>query len=122
MKSQQQIAVIFEVEPASGKKEEYLDIAAELKSSLMKIRGFISIERFQSLNNPEKMLSLSFWESEEAIREWRTLEQHRVAQTMGREKIFKDYHLRVAQVIRNYGMFDRVEVPSDSKSTHDKEL
>jgi pimeloyl-ACP methyl ester carboxylesterase/heme-degrading monooxygenase HmoA len=113
------IAVIFEVIPADGHKDEYLDIALSLKPELEKIKGFISIERFQSIYHPEKILSLSFWENEQAIAEWRNMEIHRKAQVKGRKYIFKDYHLRIAQVVRDYGMFDRKEVPMDSKSFHD---
>jgi pimeloyl-ACP methyl ester carboxylesterase/heme-degrading monooxygenase HmoA len=112
------IAVIFEVIPAEGKKEEYLDIALQLKPQLEKIKGFTSIERFQSIYHPEKILSLSFWESEEAIKEWRNLEAHRAAQAKGRSEVFKDYHLRIAQVVRDYGMFDRAEAPLDSRKYH----
>jgi len=112
------IAVIFEVIPANGHKDDYLNLALSLKPELEKIKGFISIERFQSLYHPEKILSLSFWESEEAIQEWRNLEVHRSTQSKGREYIFKDYHLRIAQVVRDYGMFDRKEAPADSKSYH----
>jgi len=114
------IAVIFEVNPLKGHKDEYLSIAANLKSELEKIKGFISIERFQSIYNPDKILSLSFWESEEAIQQWRNLEVHRQAQSKGREYIFKDYHLRIAHVVRDYGMFDRKEAPMDSNSFHKK--
>lgn len=112
------IAVIFEVIPAEGKKQEYLDIAAKLKPELEKIDGFISIERFQSLTHSEKILSLSFWRDEEAIKNWRNLELHRNAQAKGRKDIFKDYHLRIADVVRDYGMFDRNEAPADSRSFH----
>ena len=112
------IAVVFEVIPADGHKDEYLNIALSLKPELEKIKGFISIDRFQSIYHPEKILSLSFRESEEAIQQWRNLEMHRTAQLKGREYIFKDYHLRIAQVVRDYGMFDRKEVPKDSKSYH----
>jgi heme-degrading monooxygenase HmoA len=115
-----QIAVIFEVIPANEYKEEYLNIALRLKPELEKIKGFISIERFQSIYHPEKILSLSFWENEEAVREWRNLKIHRDAQSKGREYIFEDYHLRIAEVIRDYGMFDRSEAPVDSKSSLDK--
>jgi heme-degrading monooxygenase HmoA len=112
------IAVIFEVIPAEGRKQEYLDIAASLRTELDKIKGFISIERFQSLSHPEKILSLSFWEDEEAVADWRNLELHRAAQTKGRDYIFNDYHLRIAQVARDYGMFDRDEAPVDSRVAH----
>jgi len=112
------IAVIFEVIPAEGEKQEYLDIAAKLKPELEKIDGFISVERFQSLTHPEKILSLSFWRDEDAIQHWRTLELHRDAQAKGRSYIFKDYHLRIADVVRDYGMFDRKEAPADSKQYH----
>lgn len=108
------IAVIFEVWPNSGRKQEYLDIAAKLKSELEKMDGFISIERFQSLSDETKLLSLSFWRDEEAVRRWRNFPEHRDAQRMGRESVFRDYRLRVVSVIRDYGMNDRAQVPHDS--------
>lgn len=114
------ITVIFEVVPANGKRDEYLDIAARLKSELIKIKGFISIERFQSLVDPEKILSLSFWETEESVRDWRNTEMHRAAQAVGRTSVFKDYRLRVAVVERDYGKNDRAEVPPDSRKFHQK--
>ena len=114
------IAVIFEVIPHEGKKQEYLDIAAILKSELQKIEGFISIERFQSLTDPKKILSLSFWKDEESVQQWRNLEIHRSAQAKGRKEIFKGYRLRIAVVSRDYGMFDRKEAPADSKIFHNK--
>lgn len=114
------IAVIFEVIPHEGKKQEYLDIAAILKPELQKIEGFISIERFQSLTDPQKILSLSFWKDEESVQQWRSLEIHRSAQAKGRQEIFKDYRLRIAVVSRDYGMFDRKEAPADSKIFHNK--
>jgi heme-degrading monooxygenase HmoA len=113
------IAVIFEAIPAEGQLDTYLEIAAKLKPELAKIEGFISIERFQSLSITGKVLSLSFWKDEKAVQEWRNIEMHRNAQTKGRESVFKDYHLRIASVIRDYGMFDRKEAPADSKTTHD---
>lgn len=112
------IAVIFEVIPNEGKKGEYLDIAANLRPELDQIDGFISIERFQSFNDPDKVLSLSFWKDEESILQWRNLEMHRFAQAKGREAIFRDYHLRIATVVRDYGMFDRKEAPKDSLNFH----
>lgn len=113
------IAVIFEVYPAEGKTQEYLGIAADLKPLLEEIDGFISIERFSSLVEEGKVLSLSFWRDEAAIEAWRKLETHRLAQAKGRGGVFKDYRLRVAEVNRDYGMVDREEAPSDSRSVHD---
>ena len=107
------IAVIFEVWPNSGRKQEYLDIAARLKPELEKIDGFISVERFQSLSDETKLLSLSFWRDEEAVRRWRNFAEHRVAQRKGRESVFRDYRLRIVSVIRDYGMNDREQVPRD---------
>lgn len=112
------IAVIFEVIPNEGKKEEYLDIAAKLRPELDHIDGFISIERFQSFSDPAKVLSLSFWKDEESIQQWRNLEMHRYAQSKGRNEVFKDYHLRIADVKRDYGMFERKEAPEDSFNFH----
>lgn len=113
------IAVIFEVVPAPGRKQEYLDLAAELRPALEKIDGFISIERFASLTNEGKILSLSIWRDEDAVERWRQLEGHRAAQSKGRGGIFADYRLRVASVIRDYGMFERGEAPADSRALHD---
>lgn len=112
------IAVIFEVIPAEGKMDEYLDIAASLKPELVKIPGFISIERFQSLANAGKILSLSFWKDEESVAQWRNLDAHRRAQGLGRAEVFEDYRLRVAAVVRDYGMNERAQAPADSKAIH----
>jgi heme-degrading monooxygenase HmoA len=112
------IAVIFEVEPHPTQKQNYLDIAAELKPILEKIDGFISVERFQSLSDQNKILSLSFFRDEEAVLEWRNIQKHRRAQSSGREQVFENYRLRVASVVRDYGMFDRNEAPSDSLDLH----
>jgi len=105
------IAVIFEVRPRPGRRDDYLDLAAELRPQLDHIDGFISIERFQSLVDPGKMLSLSFWRDEAAVAQWRRAERHRAAQRAGRDDIFADYRLRVAHVVRDYGMNDRAQVP-----------
>jgi len=113
------IAVIFEVLPADGHKQTYLDIAANLRPLLDTIDGFISIERFQSLTTPSKLLSLSFWRDEQAVETWRKLEEHRAAQATGRAEVFADYHLRVASVMRDYGMFSREQAPTDSRAVHD---
>lgn len=112
------IAVIFEVEPADGRKDDYLDIAAEMRPRLDGIEGFISVERFQSLTDPRKILSLSFFENEAAIARWRNLGAHRGAQAKGRGGVFDDYRLRIAHVIRDYGMVDRAQAPPDSRKTH----
>jgi heme-degrading monooxygenase HmoA len=89
-----------------------------LRPLLEQIDGFISIERFQSVANPEKILSLSFWRDEAAVRQWRNLEEHRRVQEAGRESIFADYRLRVAEVMRDYGMTERAQAPADSRQTH----
>lgn len=112
------IAVIFEVDPQTGRQQEYFDLAAELRASLEASEGFISIERFESLATPGRYLSLSFWRDEACVAGWRTLAEHRIAQAKGRDGIFRDYRLRVAGVIRDYGMFDRAQAPADSKAQH----
>jgi heme-degrading monooxygenase HmoA len=112
------IAVIFEIWPKPGQKQRYLDLAAELRPLLETIDGFISIERFESLYEPGKLLSLSFFRDEAAVSAWRNLEPHRRTQALGRAEIFSDYRLRIAGVIRDYGMSDRAQVPADSRSTH----
>src|SRR5579862_7695398 len=114
------IAVIFEVVPAPGQRTRYLDIAASLKEQLESIPGFLSVERFQSLVDPNKILSLSFWENEGAVIEWRNTVAHREAQTLGRNAVFADYRLRIASVLRDYGMRDRAQAPTDSREFHDK--
>ncbi|MEI5681665.1 MULTISPECIES: antibiotic biosynthesis monooxygenase family protein [unclassified Mesorhizobium] len=108
------IAVIFEVTPAEGKRDAYLGIAGNLKPLLESMDGFISVERFQSLTNPDRMLSLSFWRDEEAIKAWRNTDEHRQAQKAGRGGFFEGYRLRIAHVVRDYGLHERAEAPADS--------
>lgn len=112
------IAVIFEVEPAPGQRQAYLDAAAALRPLLETIDGFISIERFESLTQPGKLLSLSFWRDEAAVQQWRNTEAHRATQQRGRETIFADYRLRVAAVLRDYGLHERAQAPADSRQAH----
>jgi heme-degrading monooxygenase HmoA len=114
------IAVIFEVWPADGRKDDYLGLAASLRRDLERIDGFISVERFQSLTEPNKLLSLSFWRDEAAVRAWRANAAHRPAQQAGRAGIFADYRLRVASVVRDYGMNERAQAPEDSRAVHDE--
>jgi len=112
------IAVIFEVVPREGHYDAYLAIAAGLREHLEQIDGFVSVERFQSLTQPGKILSLSIWRDEAAVRRWRELEAHRGAQRAGRGQHFADYRLRVAQVLRDYGMNEREQAPADSRQVH----
>ena len=109
------IAVIFEVLPSAGRTQEYLELAAQLRPELEQVDGFISIERFASLTNEGKILSLSFWRDDEAVKRWRAVERHRLAQARGRGGVFADYRLRVAEVVRDYGMFEREQAPADSR-------
>ena len=112
------IAVIFEVWPAEGERQHYLDLAAALRADLESVDGFISVERFQSLTDPGKLLSLSFWRDEEAVRAWRNRPPHRATQAKGRAGVFADYRLRVAGVLRDYGMAERAQAPEDSRAAH----
>jgi heme-degrading monooxygenase HmoA len=112
------IAVIFEVIPHPGHREAYLDAAAKLRPLLEQMDGFVSIERFESLTEPGKVLSLSFWRDEEAVAQWRRLEAHRKTQELGRNAYFADYRLRVASVLRDYGKHERDEAPPDSRAVH----
>lgn len=112
------IAVIFDVEPDVAHRDDYFRIASELRPLLEQIDGFLSIERFQSLSDEGRILSLSFWRDEEAITQWRNLEAHRLAQSEGRARIFRDYRLRIANVVRDYGMSEREEVPKDSRTAN----
>jgi heme-degrading monooxygenase HmoA len=113
------LAVIFELTPAPGATQEYMDLAASLSPELEGFDGFVSIERFSSLTTEGKILSLSFWQDEEALARWRNFERHRVAQARGRKAVFLDYRLRVAAVIRDYGMHERDEAPADSRARHE---
>lgn len=112
------IAVIFEVTLAAGGEAGYLAHAEALRPQLAQIDGFIAIERFRSLSQPERLLSLSFWRDEAALAQWRRLEAHRQAQEAGRGGLFAGYRLRVAQVVRDYGMAERDEAPPDSRDYH----
>jgi heme-degrading monooxygenase HmoA len=111
-------AVIFEVWPKEEGRQQYLDIAGSLRPRLEEMDGFISIERFESLTEKGKILSLSFWRDDAAIANWRRVEAHRTAQAKGRGELFRDYRLRIASVIRDYGMTERAEAPADSKERH----
>lgn len=112
------IAVIFEVTPFLGERGTYLDLATRLHARLEKADGFISIERFESLKLPGKLLSLSFWRDEEAVKAWRNGAEHRAAQEQGRNGVFANYRLRIASVVRDYGMTERHEAPEDSRAFH----
>lgn len=112
------IAVIFEVEPSEAGRATYLSLAESLRAELHSMEGFLSVERFQSLSHPGKLLSLSFWRDEEAVARWRALSRHRNAQSAGRAGVFKDYRLRVAHVLRDYGLDERAEAPADARAFH----
>jgi len=112
------MAVIFEMTPAPGPRSAYLEAAAALKPLLAQIDGFVSIERFESLSAPGKLLSLSFWRDEEAVARWRQQEAHRSTQAAGRDQVFADYRLRVAAVVRDYGLNNRAQAPADSRAVH----
>ncbi|SDE60766.1 Heme-degrading monooxygenase HmoA [Salipiger thiooxidans] len=112
------IAIIFEVVPAEGRRDDYLDIAAAMRPMVEEVEGFLSVERFESLTNPGKLLSISFFEDEAAVERWRRLTDHRAAQRAGREGIFADYRLKVCHVLRDYGMTERAGAPQDSLDTH----
>lgn len=112
------IAVIFEFMPAEGRFADYQRLAEELAADLKGRDGFLSIERFESISNPGRFVSLSFWRDEEAVRRWRNLERHRAAQKQGRGGIFRSYRLRVAQVLRDYTMEERAQAPADSVKAH----
>jgi heme-degrading monooxygenase HmoA len=112
------IAVIFEFWPAPGRRDDYLALAAGLRAELSTIDGFLAVERFESLTEPGKLLSLSFWRDEAAIAAWRAREGHRLAQAEGRAGVFRDYRLRVAAIARDYGMADRIQAPPDSRAAH----
>lgn len=112
------IAVIFEVVPSMAGRQTYLDLAAGLREELEQVDGFLSVERFESLSQPGKLLSLSFWRDEAAVARWRALPHHREAQSAGRAGVFADYRLRVAKVLRDYGLHAREEAPADARRCH----
>lgn len=102
------IVVVFEVMMKEGREQEYFDIAARLKAELEEMDGFVSVERFQSLATPGKYVSISFWRDEAAVRAWREHAEHRIAQEYGKEEIFSDFRISVADVSRQYTLADRV--------------
>ena len=112
------IAVLFEAWPVPGERSRYMDLAAALRSELDRIDGFVSVERFESLAEPGKLLSLSFWRDEVAVAAWRNTAAHRATQAAGRGGVFSDYRLRIAEVVRDYGMANRAEAPVDSRKVH----
>ncbi len=110
------IAVIFELWAVDP--NPYFELASGLRDELSHVDGFVSIERFRSVTDPDKLLSLSFWRDEIAVAAWRTSEHHREAQAAGRGGVLRDYRLRVAAVVRDYAMTDRAEAPPDSRVIH----
>ena len=112
------IAVIFEVWPKPEHRGQYFDMAAALRPHLADVDGFLSVERFESLTEPGKILSLSLWRDEAALTAWRKVGEHRIAQALGRGRMFRDYRLRVAEVVRAYGMTERDQAPADSRAHH----
>ena len=112
------IGIIFEVWPKTERKDEYLKTAAEMRAMLDELDGFISVERFESLTEPGKILSLSFFRDEETVERWRNTLEHRQAQAMGRNDFFDDYRIRVVETMRDYTMSRRDEVPADSIEVH----
>ncbi len=112
------VGVIFEVWPAEGRHQDYLHLAAELRPLVEQVDGFLGVERFESLTEPGKLLSLSFFRDAAAIAAWRAVAEHRTAQARGRGGIFRDYRLRVVEVRRDYGMHDRAQAPADSRALH----
>jgi heme-degrading monooxygenase HmoA len=117
----QMIVVIFEIIPKVERKTEYLAIAAYLRKQLTDTSGFISIEPFQSLTDHNKQLSLSFWKDEASVKQWQNLEDHRYAQSEGRDSLFSDYRIRVGNIIRDYSLSERHQVPKDHKDTQKKQ-
>lgn len=115
------IAVLFEAWPAPTERDRYFDLAAALRPELDTIDGFLSIERYESLSEPGKLLSLSFWRDEIAVASWRNSTAHRSTQAAGRKGVFNDYRLRIAEVVRDYGLRDRAEAPPDSRAAHDED-
>ena len=113
------IAVIFKSWPMPGKMQTYLDMGTALRSHLETLDGFISIERFQSVTEPDKLVALSFWRDEAAVDAWRNREIHRAVQAGSRRDVFGDYRLRVATVVRDYSMLDRDQAPADSRYVDD---
>ncbi|MCY3982589.1 MAG: antibiotic biosynthesis monooxygenase [Roseovarius sp.] len=112
------IAIIFEVTLKDGQADPYLDMASRMRPLAESVDGFISVERFKSLADPDKLLSISYWRDEAAVERWRKLEEHRQAQKIGRNRMFADYRLRVVGVLRDYGMHDRDQAPEDSRAVH----
>ena len=114
------IIVIFEVWPSTEGESEYMRLAGTLLPEVKQVPGFLSIERFRSLQDPRKILSLSTWRDEESVTSWRNGSAHREAQTAGRTGVITDYRLRVAKVSRDYGLNERAQAPKDSNKFHSK--
>ena len=113
------IAVIFEVTPADDRRSAYLDLAAQLHGRLERIDGFLSIERFESLRTRARSSPCRSGATRRRSRQWRNGSEHRAAQQAGRDGIFADYRLRIASVVRDYGMTERDEAPADSRAFHE---
>jgi heme-degrading monooxygenase HmoA len=92
-------AVIFEVSPKPEQWDTYLGYARALRPELERIDGFLDNERFSSMRRPGWLLSLSTWRDEKAVIRWRIFARHHEIQERGRSEVFRDYHLRVGEII-----------------------
>ena len=108
------IVVLFEVKPTEAGMKKYLDLAAALKPMLAGFEGFMRAERYSSLNEEGKLLSMNVWKDAAAVERWRNVMQHRMSQKEGREKLFESYKITVCPEIRSYTDTDRAQAPQDS--------
>lgn len=113
------IVMIFEYTVIEEQMDNYLHESTELRRHLGKIDGFISVERFSSSTTPGKFLAIGYFETEDAVRQWRNLPEHRRAQTLGRKRFFSGYRLVMAEAIRDYTHDMRDQAPGDSRSVHE---
>lgn len=113
------IIVLFEVKPTKEGMDRYLELAKMLKPMLNGFKGFQSAERFRSISDDGKLLSMSVWDSEDDIKIWRNIAEHRLSQAEGKNKLFENYKITICSTIREYGLNDRENAPKDSNEFFD---
>ncbi len=94
-------AVIFTARRAEG-DHGYADAAARMEELARTMPGYLG---FESARDEDGFsIAISYWETEEAITNWKQSAEHLEAQHNGRAKWYKDYKVRVSKVERAYEM------------------
>jgi heme-degrading monooxygenase HmoA len=94
-------AVIFTSQRTAAEQEGYGAMTDRMVELASQQPGFLGVE---STRDPAGVgITVSYWESLDAIRHWRENAEHKVAQRKGRETWYERFRLRICRVEREYG-------------------